>query len=287
MIYKDYGNTYTVYMLIFPDGKRYVGLTRQKPEKRWRCGQGYRNQTLVYKAIQEAGGWEKVKHEVVVENVSIEVGKEKEKELIKKYHTQDFEYGYNTKNGGQTFGEHSQEFLDALHNRMVGNTYCVGRKISEKHLQALIEGNKRSTKPRGKHRKPMTDEQKKILSEKAIARWNDPKRREIYMQGLSKKEQSGKNNPMYGKKHSDETKRKISEKAKGRTASKETREKLSAAFSKKVIQYDLHGNILKEYPSIKIAAETIGKPGTNISFCCKNNNRTCGGYKWRYADDLT
>lgn len=212
MTYKDYGNTYSVYMLIFPDEKRYVGLTRQKPEKRWRCGQGYRNQTLVYKAIQEAGGWENVKHEVVAENVSIEVGKEKEKELIKKYHTQDLEYGYNTKNGGQTFGEHSQEFLDSLHKRMKGNTYCVGREISQEHIRALIEGQKSSTK----HRKTTkgfkhSEETKTIISEKAKARWEE----DSYRQKCKKTHanMSGKNNPMYGRKQSEETREKIRQKA--------------------------------------------------------------------------
>ena len=286
MIYKDYGNTYTVYMLIFPDGKRYVGLTRQKPEKRWRCGQGYRNQALVYKAIQESGGWENVKHEIVAENVSIEVGKEKEKELINKYHTQNIEYGYNTKNGGQTFGEHSQDFLDALHKRMVGNTYCVGRKISEKHLQALIEGNKKSNKPRNVGRK-MTDEQKEVLSKKAFERWSDPERRKVYMQAAAKRDLSGANNPMYGKKQSEETRRKISEKATGRKLSEEVKERMRHRNTKRVLQLDLDGNVIAEYESITFAAESIHKPNTNIGFCCRNKNRTCGGYMWRYADDIT
>lgn len=284
MTYKDYGNVYSVYVLTFPDGKKYVGLTRQKPEKRWRCGQGYRNQTLVYDAIKNAGGWEKVKHDIVLENVSLEAGAAKEKELISEYRTQDINYGYNTKNGGQTFGEHSQEFLDDLHNRMVGNKYCVGRKISEKHLQALIEGNKRCKKPRIRNW-AMPEEQKKRISECAKERWRNPEYRKKYSE--NRPDMSGENNPMFGKKHSEETKKKIAEKAKGRKASAETREKYRHRNTRKVYQLDLQGNIIGQYESITFASEAIGKPGSNISFCCRNKQRTCGGYMWRYADDLT
>ena len=38
-------NNYTVYCHIFPNGKRYVGITKQKPEYRWDNGNGYRNCT--------------------------------------------------------------------------------------------------------------------------------------------------------------------------------------------------------------------------------------------------
>lgn len=209
---KDYGNVYSVYVLTFTDGKKYVGLTRQMPEKRWRGGSGYKNQTLVSNAIKESGGWENVKHDIVLENVSLEVGAAKEKELISEYRTQDINYGYNTKNGGQTFGEHSQEFLDSLHERMKGNTYCVGRKISQEHIKALVEGQKRSTKPRKttkgfKH----SEESKTIISEKAKERWKDDSYRQKCIKTHAN--MSGKNNPMYGRKQSEETREKIRQKA--------------------------------------------------------------------------
>lgn len=60
----------------------------------------------------------------------------------------------------------------------------------------------------GKH----TEETKKIISEKARKRFENPK-----------------NNPMYGKHHSESTRRKISEKAIGRNVSEETKKKLSIA----------------------------------------------------------
>ena len=47
-------NNYCVYELIFPNGKRYIGLTGQKPELRWKYGLGYKGQ-LVYKPIKRYG----------------------------------------------------------------------------------------------------------------------------------------------------------------------------------------------------------------------------------------
>lgn len=41
---------YTVYMHVFPNGKKYVGITSQDVSRRWRDGKGYEGQ-VVYGAI--------------------------------------------------------------------------------------------------------------------------------------------------------------------------------------------------------------------------------------------
>ena len=56
-------NIYTVYRLIFPNGKVYIGKTKLKPEKRWKKGEGYRSQK-VYSAIQEFG-WDNIQKEII------------------------------------------------------------------------------------------------------------------------------------------------------------------------------------------------------------------------------
>ena len=47
-------NNYRIYELVFPNGKRYISLTEQKPEDRWQVGSGYYGQ-FVYKAIKKYG----------------------------------------------------------------------------------------------------------------------------------------------------------------------------------------------------------------------------------------
>ena len=51
---------------------------------------------------------------------------------------------------------------------------------------------------------------------------------------------------------------------------------------KPVKKIDINGKILKTYKSIKEAAKENNIYPQNISNCCKNNNRTAGGYFWEY-----
>ena len=133
----DFGNVYKVYVLTFPNGKKYVGMTRQRGVRRWRST-GYKSQVMK-EAINEFG-WENVEREIVAENLNLKEAGDMETNLIKKYKTLDRTYGYNSTAGGDTYNVHSQEFLDNLRKRMVGNKYCVGRKISESHIKALHDG---------------------------------------------------------------------------------------------------------------------------------------------------
>lgn len=72
---------YTIYKHIFPNNKIYIGITQQKPEKRWQHGLGYRAQPLMWNAIQKYG-WENIKHEILFENLTLEEANLKEIELI-------------------------------------------------------------------------------------------------------------------------------------------------------------------------------------------------------------
>ena len=53
---------YDVYVLTFPDGKHYVGMTSRSVEDRWENGNGYRNNVVLNEAIREAG-FENIKNE--------------------------------------------------------------------------------------------------------------------------------------------------------------------------------------------------------------------------------
>lgn len=56
---------------------------------------------------------------------------------------------------------------------------------------------------------------------------------------------------------------------------------------KKVIQYDLNGNFIKEYSSIKEACKELNIKNKHIGQCCKKHygRKTVSGYKWEFADD--
>ena len=99
----------------------------------------------------------------------------------------------------------------------------------------------------------------------------------------------GENNPNYGKQCSEETRKKISEGNKGKQCSEETRKKISEAKkgkqrseetrkkiseaqkgenspnAKKVFQYDINGNIIQIFPTVKDTCIILGKGEATIN----------------------
>ena len=80
--------------------KIYIGITGQKPERRWRNGQGYKTSTYFYNAIQKYG-WDNFEHIILQFNLTQQEAEEKEKYYIQKYNTLNDTYGYNIKKGGK------------------------------------------------------------------------------------------------------------------------------------------------------------------------------------------
>ena len=60
-----------------------------------------------------------------------------------------------------------------------------------------------------------------------------------------------------------------------------------AAFTKcrPVIQYDLKGNKVAYYPSIKSASDAVGISSSSIAKCAKKHHLYGSSSQWRYADD--
>lgn len=57
--------------------------------------------------------------------------------------------------------------------------------------------------------------------------------------------------------------------------------------SKPVLQYDLAGNFIKEYPSLREAGNSINvKSLANISQCCSGKYKQANGYIWRYKSEV-
>ena len=81
------------------NGKRYVGITSQQPEKRWLNGRGYDSHLPIGRAIEKYG-WENFEHDILYSDVTEREAKELEASLIKLYSTQDKQYGYNLTAGG-------------------------------------------------------------------------------------------------------------------------------------------------------------------------------------------
>lgn len=95
--------SYIVYRHTSPSGKVYIGVTKVKPNDRWRRGHGYlqRKQTPFANAILKYG-WDNIKHEILLENISKSEAFYAEKYLIKWYKTH--KMSYNVTDGGEIGG---------------------------------------------------------------------------------------------------------------------------------------------------------------------------------------
>ena len=64
------------------NGKKYVGITSQNPKHRWQAdGSGYKTQLYFWRAIQKYG-WNNFKHEILLQNETLDYACQAEKCLI-------------------------------------------------------------------------------------------------------------------------------------------------------------------------------------------------------------
>jgi group I intron endonuclease len=242
---------YCVYMHTSPNNKVYIGITGQNPpEKRWANGRGYKN-SYFYNAIQKYG-WDNIKHEILYIGLTKEEAEQNEVELIKKYQSDNREFGYNIERGGNSIGKMPQETKDKISKANMGNQFSLGYKHTEESRMKMSEASKKALHPKGIK---MPEHVKQILAE---SHKTEEFRRKLSEANL-------------GKKHSDETKKKLSESHKG-------------LGSKKVICIET-GVV---YDSIKEASEKNNIKGRgHISACCKGGRMTAGGYHWEYYKEVS
>ena len=137
------------------NGKRYIGLTKQIPESRWGInGNNYKSSPYFWSAIQKYG-WNNFEHIVIDRYLTKDAACDLEKTLIKKYQTQNKQYGYNIMEGG-TAPSIPAEVRQQMSIAMTGNKNSLGHKCSEEKKRKI------SAAQVGRH---LTDEHKQKLSD--------------------------------------------------------------------------------------------------------------------------
>lgn len=114
---------YAVYVHLFPNGKRYVGITCRPVNRRWENGSGYANQPYMARAIKKYG-WENISHTILHEHMTLKEAARVEVELIKLWGTNNPRLGYNVDNGGLTCGKHSEKTRAKISANRKGK--CIG-----------------------------------------------------------------------------------------------------------------------------------------------------------------
>lgn len=129
--------TYKVYEHVFPNGKRYIGITSQSLANRFgSCGNGYKQCPKVFHAIQKYG-WENIEHNLLFDGLTKAEAEEKEIALIAFYNST--VNGYNIEHGGNTTGTHSEETKRKI---SIGNKGKVKGPLSEDVKQKISMANR-------------------------------------------------------------------------------------------------------------------------------------------------
>lgn len=296
---------YTVYMhTCLKNNKRYIGMTKQCPEKRWNKGRAYSGCRFFNSAIKKYG-WDNFEHEIILCNLTKCEAEMFEVEMIKYYKTQDRKYGYNLDSGGSSKKNRSESTI----KRIVSSN--TGRKLSEEtklKISLAHKGKIKSASTREKLSK--AHKGKKFSKERCLAMskarigktpTEETKRKmSLASKGKNKTKEHSINisKGHKGKMLSDEHKKKMSLAKLGKSRgpfSESHKLKISISNKGKKLSEERILNLKKftckkvenvttniAFNSIIEAAKYYGLCKCGIGRACSGKIKTCGGFYWRF-----
>lgn len=119
------------------NGKVYIGITSQQPEKRWKNGYGYEGNEYFYRAIQKYG-WDSFEHEIIVDGLTKKQACAIEIELIKAYDSTNSDKGYNFSSGGDCGNagcSRSDEWVEKMKEALRKPVICIESSIVYKSVK--------------------------------------------------------------------------------------------------------------------------------------------------------
>lgn len=171
-----------------------------------------------------------------------------------------------------------QEYYNVLSKKGLNCVYVS----TTKHSSIISKVTLNNMKKAQANRKPMSDEQKKKISES----WKHRIVTKFTCEKISKAHLGKKKSLIHckniskgrlGIKFTEETKRKMSIKS---PEAKQRIKELGIAMKKPVLQFTLDGVFIKEWTSASDAGKILLIPHQRINLCCHNKAQTAGGSKW-------
>ena len=238
---KDWIMKYWVYEHIFPNGKRYIGLTtKTNPKRRWRNGGlAYKGQ-FVFKAIQKYG-WKNIKH-LLYECDSEKEMKYLERYLIAYYNTTNHKNGYNITPGG--------DYNVNLRWCTTVYQYSLTGELLNRFNSIADAARFVSTSP-SNIRKAVCGVQ-------------------FYAKGF-----------IWTTNNSGVNTSSIAQKKYSRHSQRSLNQAHPSWKWGEIEQYDLSGKLIKTHHSAKQAEIETGVPNSNIYKCCSGQRKTAGGFVWK------
>ena len=242
----DVMENWKVYLYTFPNEKKYVGVTKRTTKERFQNGNGYRNNLRMTRAIKKYGK-ENIKIETIKENLTKEEAEKLEIKLIKDLKTQEKNNGYNICNGG-LINIPSEETKIKISLANKGNKKWLGKKHSEETKLKMKD---------------------KFVTEETKLKMSITRKKRITKEETKTKMSLARKNKKFSEEH----------KAKLKLKNIETTNKM-----KMIILYSKDG-IEKEFLGIKELAREINVASASIIRCCKNKQKTAGGYTFKYKEE--
>lgn len=312
---------YLIYKHTAPNGKVYIGITKQDAERRWQNGNGYNTQKKFWKAIQKYG-WKNFTHEILETDLTEKEACEKEMAFIEQYKSINPKFGYNTSEGGDTGRSLVTPVMQYYHDKPVNffeshrqaakllsvsdstiNNYIIGT--------SMIEGYRFETMP-AIHTYDIDTSLYDIRDEKHFCigkmmreqqRENTIARNKSNIRGICQYDMDGhfirKFSSITEAQNSVEGLGSIGAALKGSGKSKSAGgfqwkydtgdySDISALHvnGRPVLQIDPKSfTLIAEYHSMADAERETGISNKQIIKSCKRQHITSGGFIWRYKDD--
>lgn len=302
------GYIYKVTNLI--NGKVYIGLTQRTIQERWKehinvaYNQNSKDSNSIFKKAIRKYGKENFQVEEIEWCDNLEQLKEKEVFWIKQYHSYAFDKdsnGYNSTRGGDyPYGIINQPVyqIDILTGKIIQSFNSI--KEAEETTKA---GDISAVLKRGYGEQPKDSgttwvyqsEYSKYVPEQFYDKYNIIC--QLDLKGKFIKYWKGVNAPSFNLKISQGN---ISSCLSGNRKKageyqwcyyKDLPLHINKVYKdnrsynkKKVKQYDLQNNFIKEWESATAAAKALGINNSKICAVCRGQRKTTGGFKWKYAD---
>lgn len=250
-----------LYMHISPSGKKYIGITKQKPLNRWKNGEGYKRNEYFYRAILKYG-WDNFEHRILYSDLSEEEANQKEYELIKLYDLTNPQKGYNLRAGGlhHEMSEVSRRKLSkSKKGKQVGEKNPFYGKTHSSETLLLLRDRVEQYSLDGEYIKSYAS-----MRIACIENNIDPS--ELTKVCKGKRRTCGG----YQWKYEDDD-------------SEIKPYKRMAHNARSVAQLNEYGFVMRIYRSLAEAATQFGKNADKcIGECCRGTQKTAYGFRWRY-----
>lgn len=164
---------YKVYILEFPNGKVYIGMTKQTLDSRCKNGKSYTRNKVMFDDIINYG-WNNINKKILFDNLTQEEACALEMKSISQYNSTHTEKGYNITKGGKGVIGYNYTEKD----RLKMSLSHIGKIIPEEQRRKI--SNARKGKPTwntGIKTKPCSEETKEKIRQSLLGKKHTEERR--------------------------------------------------------------------------------------------------------------